>query len=348
MADEKTLTPEAWVSIGEAAQRTGVNPVTLRAWQRRFGLVTPKRTPKGHRLYGSSHLAQIEEILYWLNQGVAISKIKPLLGNESVDGVKNNSVADANATQSDQQQASVWQQHISKLNQLTLELNAKGLNDSLNQLSSLYPFSVLKSSLYWPWLRGLEALLVERFDGPVIEAWLLDELSAFFARKRLTDKVSSIQNTSKSVNKSANNSVVPKPILLVALARTDKWSPLMISAELSAHGVSHRLIRVFEINQLHFLVQRLKVEQVFIVPHVQSGIADIREFQALLQQFVNQDSAAGEVAEIASEAVNIAFAGIYAKAVNQTLGREHYSVSELLLNTSKQASTAGFKGDDNG
>ena len=38
-------------SIGEVARQTGVNPVTLRAWQRRYGLVVPQRTAKGHRLY---------------------------------------------------------------------------------------------------------------------------------------------------------------------------------------------------------------------------------------------------------------------------------------------------------
>jgi DNA-binding transcriptional MerR regulator len=27
---------------------TGVNPVTLRAWERRYGLIKPARTAKGH------------------------------------------------------------------------------------------------------------------------------------------------------------------------------------------------------------------------------------------------------------------------------------------------------------
>jgi DNA-binding transcriptional MerR regulator len=32
------------------ASLTGVNPITLRAWERRYGLVQALRTPKGHRL----------------------------------------------------------------------------------------------------------------------------------------------------------------------------------------------------------------------------------------------------------------------------------------------------------
>ena len=36
--------------IREVSRLTGVNAVTLRAWQRRYGLVQPARTEKGHRL----------------------------------------------------------------------------------------------------------------------------------------------------------------------------------------------------------------------------------------------------------------------------------------------------------
>ena len=35
--------------IREVSRLTGVNSVTLRAWERRYGLIRPQRTPKGHR-----------------------------------------------------------------------------------------------------------------------------------------------------------------------------------------------------------------------------------------------------------------------------------------------------------
>lgn len=34
----------AFYSIGEVAERCGINPVTLRAWQRRYGLLKPQRS----------------------------------------------------------------------------------------------------------------------------------------------------------------------------------------------------------------------------------------------------------------------------------------------------------------
>ncbi len=41
----------ATIPIREISRLTGVNSVTIRAWERRYGLIKPLRTNKGHRLY---------------------------------------------------------------------------------------------------------------------------------------------------------------------------------------------------------------------------------------------------------------------------------------------------------
>ncbi|WP_018693269.1 MerR family transcriptional regulator [Algicola sagamiensis] len=73
-------------TIKEVSDLTGVNPVTLRAWQRRYGLLTPLRTEKGHRLFRPEDIDRIHEILAWLDKGVSVGKIKPLLeqSNQSI------------------------------------------------------------------------------------------------------------------------------------------------------------------------------------------------------------------------------------------------------------------------
>ncbi|ELR65712.1 Transcriptional regulator, MerR family, associated with photolyase [Photobacterium marinum] len=74
-------------SIKEVSEKTGVNPVTLRAWQRRYGLLNPQRTEKGHRLYSENDIEKIQRILSWLEKGVAIGKVRPLIeGTESRAG----------------------------------------------------------------------------------------------------------------------------------------------------------------------------------------------------------------------------------------------------------------------
>jgi DNA-binding transcriptional MerR regulator len=66
-------------SIKEVSEITGVISVTLRAWERRYGLIKPKRSEKGYRYYTDEDIEQIQKILSWLNKGVAISKVRPLL-----------------------------------------------------------------------------------------------------------------------------------------------------------------------------------------------------------------------------------------------------------------------------
>ena len=52
----------AFYSIGEVAERCGINPVTLRAWQRRYGLLKPQRSEGGHRQFDEEDILRIEEI----------------------------------------------------------------------------------------------------------------------------------------------------------------------------------------------------------------------------------------------------------------------------------------------
>jgi len=60
--------------IRTVANLTGVNAVTLRAWERRHGLIQPVRTPSGHRLYGHEHIESIHRILGLLKKGLPISQ----------------------------------------------------------------------------------------------------------------------------------------------------------------------------------------------------------------------------------------------------------------------------------
>lgn len=76
----------AFYSIGEVAERCGINPVTLRAWQRRYGLLKPQRSEGGHRQFDETDIQRIEEIKRWVQGGVPVSKVKALLeANSTVE-----------------------------------------------------------------------------------------------------------------------------------------------------------------------------------------------------------------------------------------------------------------------
>ena len=59
---------------------TGVNAITLRAWERRYGLIKPVRTDSGHRVYTRTDIDNIHRIVALLDKGVAISQVRHALG----------------------------------------------------------------------------------------------------------------------------------------------------------------------------------------------------------------------------------------------------------------------------
>ena len=60
--------------IGELARRSGVAVATLRAWERRYGVLGPDRTSGGHRVYGPEDLAQVRLLASRVESGVSISR----------------------------------------------------------------------------------------------------------------------------------------------------------------------------------------------------------------------------------------------------------------------------------
>ena len=69
---------------------TGVNAMTLRAWERRYGLVRPARTPKGHRLYTHQDVERIRRVQVLVQRGVPISRVRDLLDTspEAADALR--------------------------------------------------------------------------------------------------------------------------------------------------------------------------------------------------------------------------------------------------------------------
>ena len=66
----------AHYSIGEVAERCGINPVTLRAWQRRYGLLKPQRSEGGHRQFDEEDVQRIEEIKRWIDRGFRLARLR--------------------------------------------------------------------------------------------------------------------------------------------------------------------------------------------------------------------------------------------------------------------------------
>lgn len=63
----------AALRIGEVSRRTGVGVSTLRAWERRYGVLEPERTEGGHRLYGEADIERVRAVALLIEEGLHAS-----------------------------------------------------------------------------------------------------------------------------------------------------------------------------------------------------------------------------------------------------------------------------------
>ncbi len=154
-----------WLPIRELSRQTGVNPVTLRAWERRYGLLRPQRTAKGHRLYDAGHVERVRAILTWINRGVAVSQVASLL---------------ATRTPQAEPRDSLWQAQCQRLLQAIAQLNERQLDDAFNANLTLYPPATLCTQLLLPLLAELEQRWQGQFGSSLervfFHGWLRSKL----------------------------------------------------------------------------------------------------------------------------------------------------------------------------
>lgn len=146
----------ALYTIGEVALLCDINPVTLRAWQRRYGLLKPQRTDGGHRLFNDADIDRIREIKGWIDNGVQVSKVKTLLSEHSPD------------------EQDIWREQQEVLLRYLQSGHLHRLRLWLKERGNEYPAQTLISHLFIPLRRRLQSqqptlqVLLSALDGVLI------------------------------------------------------------------------------------------------------------------------------------------------------------------------------------
>lgn len=76
MADATSSAPRYAIRI--AAQRSGITPDTLRAWERRYGAVTPARSGTARRLYSDADIERLRTLRALVDRGHSIGYVAGL------------------------------------------------------------------------------------------------------------------------------------------------------------------------------------------------------------------------------------------------------------------------------
>ena len=167
-ADFADALAQGWLPIREVARQTGVNAVTLRAWERRYGLIVPHRTAKGHRLFNAEHVQRIQSILTWINRGMAVSKIKPLLDapQPPAEPVEND-----------------WQRQRRALVLAVTQLAERQVDDLVNQAMALYPPRTVCEQLLLPLLAELQGRWQGQFGAQLERVFFYSWLRSKFGSR---------------------------------------------------------------------------------------------------------------------------------------------------------------------
>ena len=110
--------------IGTIARLTGFSPALLRAWERRFGLMSPDRGSGRQRVYGEDDLALIRRVRTLIDEGRTIGEIAQLGRHSLLAGAAVPDAVVASAGAEDLRQRIVA---------AALSLDARGVADALDQ-----------------------------------------------------------------------------------------------------------------------------------------------------------------------------------------------------------------------
>jgi len=140
------VTPDAgpgYLRIGQLARRTGVSPELLRAWEQRYGLLQPTRTPGGFRLYSAADEARVQHMQSLVAGGLAAAQAADLiLSREPAPGTVSAS-------------ATILDQEAGNLSASLDRLDEQAANTALDRLFAAYTVETVLQEVILPYLHRL-------------------------------------------------------------------------------------------------------------------------------------------------------------------------------------------------
>lgn len=167
---KKTESPEtALYPIRTVSDLTDVNAITLRAWERRYGLFEPVRKASGHRLYTQAHIDLITRVVGLLDRGMRIGQIKAQLEAENSEFMTSDQVVN-----------DTWKRYVDRMIAAVIQFNEVGLEGVYGEALALYPIDKVTEKLLMPLLAELGRRW-EKDEGSIAE----EHFFGFYLRNKL-------------------------------------------------------------------------------------------------------------------------------------------------------------------
>ena len=162
---------EVLFSIGEASRRTGVSVDVIRAWERRYGLLAPRRSASNFRLYTSEDIARLRLMRLYTEQNMPRWRAAELVERVVSTAFDRNPGVPA----SDVDVA------VHALQASLERFDAAPADRLLAGLTAIFPPAVILRDVVLPYLRelgerwehGAASVAQEHFASSFLESWML-------------------------------------------------------------------------------------------------------------------------------------------------------------------------------
>lgn len=264
--------------IREVSRLTGVNPVTLRAWERRYGLIEPTRTESGHRLYSMTEIERVRSIVEWIDRGVSVSKVGKILAKTEPLKALAHIISD-DQVQADYQQ---WQRQVKRAVSAFDDLE---LDRVYGQIFSSYSLPVVFQDILLPLWRQL--LLGQDAFGHTSE-WLFYD---GYLRTRVLQRIIALRTTQ------------PRKILVSALAGQCRELELLVAALfLSSSDAGVRVLTTGQpFDELTLVCEKIKPQALVLFSNHAPAVELPRRLNRLALSLDCQVLLAGDAADLAEE-----------------------------------------------
>lgn len=142
-------------SVSSAARLCGVSPSTLRAWERRYGVVEPIRTEGGYRVYDDEALRRLTRMSSLIASGWSPRHAAAYVMNEDGDAVLPLGMTEEEPPPPVPPTQDEEDQHLEVVLQAAEELNAPRVSDELDFAWSIHSFDDLMDQWLSPILNAI-------------------------------------------------------------------------------------------------------------------------------------------------------------------------------------------------
>ena len=143
-------------TIKQAARLSGVSEASLRAWERRYGVVVPQRNESGYRVYSPEDLAAVSSMRRLVEDGWSAAEAANAVRTGTVpDVVDREAVLEAEPARSNDTEATNAATATQLFLSAAARLDTAGIEQSLDRGFALGSFEYVVDSWLFPTLEAL-------------------------------------------------------------------------------------------------------------------------------------------------------------------------------------------------